>query len=91
MSTRPSIGRHDPLHPPAVAAVEPFLCQVLGERVSDISGRAIGPWLHSNAAQQGLSAIRVIGSPRKPLLQGAATVGGTAGEAGRLSWRVPFM
>ena len=36
VSTRPSIGRHDPLHPPAVAAVEPFLCQVLGERVSDI-------------------------------------------------------
>ena len=45
MSTRPSIGRPDPLHPRAVAAVEHFPCQALEERVSDISGHDCYSWL----------------------------------------------
>jgi hypothetical protein len=32
VSTRPSTGRHDPLHPRSVAAVEPFPCQALEGR-----------------------------------------------------------
>src|ERR1700720_784174 len=45
VSTRPSIRRPDPLHPRAVAAVEPFPCQALEERVSDISGHDCYSWL----------------------------------------------
>src|SRR5450631_1096286 len=45
VSTRPSTGRPDPLHPRSVAAVEPFLCQALEGRVSDISGHDCYSWL----------------------------------------------
>jgi hypothetical protein len=37
-----SDGEIDPLHPRAIAAVEPFSGRTLAERVSDISGRTIG-------------------------------------------------
>jgi hypothetical protein len=74
-----------------------FLVRLLESEFPISHGARLVHGYTSNAAQQGLSAIRVIGSPRKPLLQGAATGGATAGEAaagsavGRLSWRVPFM
>src|SRR5450755_4499212 len=63
VSTRPSTGRPDPLHPRSVAAVEHFPCQALEGRVSDISQREGYSWhLNSNAAEQRLSTIRVIRS-----------------------------